>query len=103
MHSRTLDYVQGLYEKKLATYPRTGSQYLTEDMQETAASLIAWLRANMPFGKGCAGELDLARVTNNSKVTDHHAIIPTAEIARADLSALPSGERKAGHLHRAGR
>ena len=90
---QTLDYVQSLYEKKLATYPRTDSQYLTEDMQATAASLILWLRNNLPFGKGCAGEPDLARVTNNSKVTDHHAIIPTVEIARTDLSALPSGER----------
>ena len=90
---QTLDYVQSLYEKKLATYPRTDSQYLTEDMQATAASLVLWLRGNMPFGKGCAGEPDIGRVTDGSKVTDHHAIIPTVEIARTDLSELPSGER----------
>lgn len=90
---QTLDYVQSLYEKKLATYPRTDSQYLTEDMQATAASLVLWLRDNMPFGKGCAGEPDIGRVTDGGKVTDHHAIIPTAEIARTDLSGLPSGER----------
>lgn len=90
---QTLDYVQSLYEKKLATYPRTDSQYLTEDMQATAASLILWLRDNMPFGKGCAGEPDIDRITDGSKVTDHHAIIPTVEIARTDLSELPSGER----------
>ena len=90
---QTLDYVQSLYEKKLATYPRTDSQYLTKDMQATAASLILWLRNNMPFGKGCAGEPDIDRVTDDSKVTDHHAIIPTVEIARTDLSELPSGER----------
>lgn len=90
---QTLDYVQSLYEKKLATYPRTDSQYLTKDMQVTAASLILWLRDNMPFGKGCAGEPDIDRVTDDSKVTDHHAIIPTVEIARTDLSELPSGER----------
>ena len=90
---QTLDYVQSLYEKKLATYPRTDSQYLTEDMQATAASLVLWLRGNMPFGKGCAGEPDIGRVTDGGKVTDHHAIIPTAEIARTDLSGLPSGER----------
>lgn len=90
---QTLDYVQSLYEKKLATYPRTDSQYLTEDMQATAASLILWLRDNMSFGKGCAGEPDIDRVTDGSKVTDHHAIIPTVEIARTDLSELPSGER----------
>lgn len=90
---QTLDYVQSLYEKKLATYPRTDSQYLTEDMQATAASLVLWLRDHMPFGKGCAGEPDIDRVTDGSKVTDHHAIIPTVEIARTDLSELPSGER----------
>ena len=90
---QTLDYVQSLYEKKLATYPRTDSQYLTKDMQATAASLILWLRDNMPFGKSCAGEPDIDRVTDDSKVTDHHAIIPTVEIARTDLSELPSGER----------
>ena len=90
---QTLDYVQSLYEKKLATYPRTDSQYLTKDMQATAASLILWLRDNMPFGKGCAREPDIDRVTDDSKVTDHHAIIPTVEIARTDLSELPSGER----------
>ena len=90
---QTLDYLQSLYEKKLATYPRTDSQYLTEDMQATAASLILWLRDNMPFGKGCLEKPDIDRVTDGSKVTDHHAIIPTVEIARTDLSALPSGER----------
>ena len=90
---QTLDYVQSLYEKKLATYPRTDSQYLTKDMQATAASLILWLRDNMTFGKGYAGEPDIDRVTDDSKVTDHHAIIPTVEIARTDLSELPSGER----------
>ena len=90
---QTLDYVQSLYEKKLATYPRTDSQYLTKDMQATAASLILWLRDNMIFGKGYAGEPDIDRVTDDSKVTDHHAIIPTVEIARTDLSELPSGER----------
>lgn len=90
---QTLDYVQSLYEKKLATYPRTDSRYLTEDMQAAASSLVSWLRENMPFGKGCAGEPDIGRVTDGSKVTDHHAIIPTAEIRRADLSGLPSGER----------
>ena len=91
--ARTLSVMQSLYEKKLLTYPRTDSQYLTKDMQATAASLILWLRDNMPFGKGCAGEPDIDRVTDDSKVTDHHAIIPTVEIARTDLSELPSGER----------
>ncbi len=90
---QTLDYLQALYEKKLATYPRTDSQYLTEDMQAGTVSLIGWLRDNMPFGKGCAGEPDIDRVIDGSKVTDHHAIIPTVEITKADLSELPAGER----------
>lgn len=90
---QTLDYVQALYEKKLATYPRTDSQYLTEDMQATVTSLILWLREHLPFGQACADEPDIERVTDSSKVTDHHAIIPTVEIARTDLSELPSGER----------
>lgn len=90
---QTLDYLQSLYEKKLATYPRTDSQYLTEDMQATAASLILWVRDNLSFGKGCKGEPDIDRITDGSKVTDHHAIIPTVEMARTDLTSLPSGER----------
>lgn len=90
---QTLDYLQALYEKKLATYPRTDSQYLTEDMSATAAAIIDWLRGNMPFGKASGGKPDIARVTDNGKVSDHHAAIPTMEIAHADLSALPAGER----------
>ena len=91
---QTLDYVQSLYEKKLATYPRTDSQYLTKDMQATAASLILWLRDNMTFGKGYAGEPDIDRVTDDSKVTDHHAIIPTMNIKGLDVQGLPHGERE---------
>ena len=60
---QTLDYVQSLYEKKLATYPRTDSQYLTEDMQATAASLVLWLREHMPFGKGCTGAVSYTHLT----------------------------------------
>ena len=63
---QTLDYVQSLYEKKLATYPRTDSQYLTEDMQATAASLVLWLRDYMPFGKGCTGEPDIDRASSTA-------------------------------------
>ena len=90
---QTLDYLQSLYEKKLATYPRTDSQFLTEDMQDTAAVLIVWMRENLSFGGGCPGEPDINRVTDGSKVTDHHAIIPTMEIAGQDLAELPSGEK----------
>ena len=90
---QTLDYLQSLYEKKLATYPRTDSRYLTEDMGSTAKELITWLCGNMPFGKAHNGSPDLARVTDNAKVTDHHAIIPTMQLAKTVLSELPAGER----------
>lgn len=90
---QTLDYLQSLYEKKLATYPRTDSRYLTEDMESTAKELITWLCGNMPFGKAHNGSPDLARVTDNAKVTDHHAIIPTMQLAKTVLSELPAGER----------
>lgn len=90
---QTLDYLQALYEKKLATYPRTDSQYLTEDMKDTAAVLVAWMREHFSFGKACRGEADIERVTDGTKVTDHHAVIPTLEITKKDLSELPKGER----------
>lgn len=89
---QTLDYLQSLYEKKLATYPRTDSQYLTEDMKAPTERLVAWLNGNMPFAAG-NGAPDLGRVIDNKKVSDHHAILPTMEISKADLSALPAGER----------
>ena len=89
---QTLDYLQSLYEKKLATYPRTDSQYLTEDMKAPTERLVAWLNGNMPFAAG-NGTPDLDRVIDNKKVSDHHAILPTMEISKADLSALPAGER----------
>ena len=90
---QTLDYLQSLYEKKLCTYPRTDSRYLTEDMRDTAGKLVEWLKENMAVGKGNMGNADLIRITDNNKVTDHHAIIPTVEISKTDLSELPKGER----------
>jgi DNA topoisomerase-3 len=82
---QTLDYVQSLYENKYASYPRTDSRYLTDDM---AASVTALVRAIAP-----SAPCDAAQVINAKKVSDHHAIIPTAEAVKGDLSALPSGER----------
>lgn len=90
---QTLDYLQSLYEKKLATYPRTDSQYITADMQATVGSLALWLWQNMPFGKDSTTAPELEGIIDDSKVTDHHAILPTVEMARTDLSALPAGER----------
>ena len=90
---QTLDYLQNLYEKKLCTYPRTDSRYLTSDMAEGLPVLVNLVANAMPFRKGIAISCDAAAVLNDKKVTDHHAIIPTRNIQEADLSALPVGER----------
>ena len=90
---QTLDYLQNLYEKKLCTYPRTDSRYLTSDMAEGLPVLVNLVANAMPFRKGIAISCDEALVINDKKVTDHHAIIPTRNIQEADLSALPVGER----------
>ena len=90
---QTLDYLQNLYEKKLCTYPRTDSRYLTSDMAEGLPVLVNLVANAMPFRKGIAISCDAASVINDKKVTDHHAVIPTRNIREADLSALPVGER----------
>lgn len=89
----TLDYAQSLYEKKLLTYPRTDSRYLTGDMRDSAGAMVMWLQLNMPYSAGISFAPDVERLVNDAKVTDHHAIIPTDEIAKTDLTTLPSGER----------
>ena len=90
---QTLDYLQILYEKKLCTYPRTDSRYLTSDMAEGLPVLVNLVANAMPFRKGIAISCDAAAVINDKKVTDHHAVIPTRNLQKADLSALPVGER----------
>ena len=93
MAKQTLDYAQSLYEKKLLTYPRTDSRYLTADMAETAACVIH-LAAKVPPFDGCGSFFPLVELMVSDKdVTDHHAIIPTMEIEKADMKALPVGER----------
>lgn len=89
---QTLDYEQALYEKKLITYPRTDSRYLTEDMVETATAVIRLGADIPPFDKAPDFFPEISRMINNSKVSDHHALIPTLEIEKADLSAIPTGE-----------
>ena len=90
---QTLDYAQSLYEKKLLTYPRTDSRYLTSDMAETASCVIH-LAAKVPPFDGCGSFFPLVEMMVSDKdVTDHHAIIPTMEIEKADIKALPVGER----------
>ena len=90
---KTLDIAQKLYEQKLVTYPRTDSQYLTEDMKETAESMVMAVQMAFDFGAFPPKDYDVNRVINNGKVTDHHAIIPTAEIQKQDLSKLSQEER----------
>ena len=91
---QTLDYAQSLYEKKLLTYPRTDSRYLTGDMAETA-SVVLHMAARVPPFDTCAEFFpDVAVLVNNKAVSDHHALIPTLELEKADISALPVGERK---------
>ena len=88
---QTLDYAQSLYEKRLITYPRTDSRFLTEDMAASLPGLVT------DTGKVFAVEEPLSihvqQVINGSKVTDHHALLPTKSMANADLAALPAGER----------
>ena len=90
---QTLDYIQLLYEKKLATYPRTDSRYLTKDMAGMLPGLCQVIAGAFSFASGFHGAVDAALVTDDSKVSDHHAILPTKETARTDLAALPTGER----------
>lgn len=77
---KTLDLTQSLYEKKLVTYPRTDSQYLTEDMAETADAMVRAICRVFDLGHVYQCQADIQRIINNSKVTDHHAIITTAQI-----------------------
>ena len=90
---QTLDYLQNLYEKKLCTYPRTDSRYLTSDMAESLPVLVNLVANAMPFRKGIAISCDAIQVINDKKVTDHHAVIPTRNLPGADLSSLPVGEK----------
>ena len=90
---QTLDLAQALYEKKLLTYPRTDSNFLTDDMGDTAAQVISLLCVKLPFMAGVSMTPDVSRVLDSKKVSDHHAIIPTMELAKTDLAALPESER----------
>lgn len=88
---QTLDYAQSLYEKKLVTYPRTDSRFLTDDMADSLPGLIG--AASEKFGAVIAENSDISRVIDGKKVTDHHALLPTMSVAAAELSELPAGER----------
>ena len=92
---QTLDYTQSLYEKKLVTYPRTDSRYLTDDMKDMLPELIVAVAKKIGY-EGVDFRTRPARpdaIFNSKKVTDHHAIIPTRTLERANLNDLPSGEK----------
>lgn len=89
---QVLDYAQALYEKKLLTYPRTDSNYLTEDTAAAVPELVKLAVSSLPFAVSM-GPLDVARVVDASKVSDHHALLPTMQIKKDTLAALPAGER----------
>jgi len=90
---QTLDYAQSIYEKKLITYPRTDSRYLTSDMSETASCVIHAAAKIPPFDK-CSKFYPLVELmVSDENVTDHHAIVPTMIIEKTDIKSLPVGER----------
>ena len=89
---QTLDYLQSLYEKKLCTYPRTDSRYLTDDMEggvNALALCCAGVCGTEPPAAVCSGQ-----VCSSKKVSDHHAVVPTMAAGETDLEALPAGERE---------
>ncbi len=90
---QTLDYAQALYEKKFITYPRTDSRFLTEDMDETLRTVVHHSLKLSPFDKITEFRPTTEQVLNDKKVSDHHAIIPTVAIAKADFSVLTGGEK----------
>jgi DNA topoisomerase-3 len=89
---QTLDYTQSLYEKKMVTYPRTDSRFLTEDMEEMIPGIAEKMAEKFGYTKNLP--IHPRQVINNSKVSDHHAIIPTANVADAEFGELPAGEQK---------
>jgi len=90
---QTLDYAQSLYEKKLITYPRTDSRFLTSDMEDTAVSVLGLAAKLLPFDGCTEFSPDVQGLISDKDVSDHHAIIPTMEAESTDLAALPVGER----------
>ena len=88
---QTLDYTQSLYEKKLVTYPRTDSRYLTDDMAGLVSGLVKGVAA--VYGIMNPVPIQASQIINSSRVSDHHAIIPTRTMPQTDPAELPSGEQ----------
>lgn len=91
---QTLDYAQALYEKRLLTYPRTDSNFITSDMEAPTADLVSALLPMLPFMEGAVLSPNIGRVIDNAKVTDHHAILPTAEFIKTGFEGLAESEKK---------
>ena len=92
---KTLEYTQSLYEKKLCTYPRTDSQYLSDDMEDTARNVLSVVQSTFPYLQDERPvSVDFKRVMNSKKVSDHHAIIPTVQIETYHNVQLSDGELK---------
>ena len=89
---QTLDYIQSLYEKKLCTYPRTDSRYLTDDMADGVKEVVSC--STKICGVDTPTTVLPKQVCNSKKVSDHHAIIPTMASGKADINTLPAGERE---------
>ncbi len=89
---QTLDYTQNLYEKKLVTYPRTDSRFLTDDMAHSLPDIVNLAFHTFPVENVDSVPVHSEQVVNNKKVTDHHAIIPTRELQKCNLGELPKGE-----------
>ena len=90
---RTLDMLQELYEEKLVTYPRTDSQFVTEDMKDSVEELVEKMPVLLSFvDYGQLGH-GIKRVINNAKVSDHHAILPTKEAVEKGIADLPSDKK----------
>ena len=95
---QTLDYTQKLYEAKLVTYPRTDSQYLTEDMESSTLSIVSALCSQMPFAVNTDFTPNIRHAVDNKKVSDHHAIIPTMGSTMAEIKSLSIEERAVYYL-----
>jgi len=90
---QTLEYVQSLYEKKLVTYPRTDSRYLTEDMRDSIPALVKTV-AGFFTPENVQLPINTGQIIDNSKVSDHHGIIATLGVENYDIHSLPFGERE---------
>lgn len=95
---QTLDYLQKLYDNKLATYPRTDSRYITADQEQSTRSLLDTLLNSSIYSVKASNDYDtinvkMSQIVNDKKVTDHHAILPTSSVTKERLDDLPTGER----------